>query len=71
VAELDELAEVLVAAARAHQGALITLDTRTGERAEQLHFSLGDQLAGVIAGFARHPRTAALDATTILYKRLD
>lgn len=58
-------------AARAHGRTLITLDTRTGDLAEQLYLSLGYQVAGVIPDFARHPQTGALDATTILYKRLD
>jgi len=49
---------------------LITLDTRTGDKAERLYASLGYKTAGVIPGFSRDPIDDRLDATTIMYKAL-
>lgn len=49
---------------------LITLDTRTGDKAEPLYTSLGYQTAGVIPGYCRDPFTETLDSTTIMYKTL-
>lgn len=50
---------------------LITLDTRTGDKAEPLYRSLGYQIAGTIPNFARAPETPdRLDATTYMYKLL-
>jgi ribosomal protein S18 acetylase RimI-like enzyme len=60
----------LEAEARALGRTLITLDTRTGDKAEPLYSDLGYQTAGVIPGYARDPREARLDATTYMYKRL-
>lgn len=50
---------------------LLTLDTRTGDKAEPLYAALGYRTAGVIPGFCRDSADAArLDATTIMYKGL-
>lgn len=50
---------------------LLTLDTRTGDKAEPLYASLGYRTVGVIPGFCRDTIDAArLDATTIMYKGL-
>jgi ribosomal protein S18 acetylase RimI-like enzyme len=49
---------------------LLTLDTRTGDKAEPLYLSMGYQLAGVIPNYARGPASPELEATTILYKVL-
>lgn len=50
---------------------LLTLDTRTGDKAEPLYAALGYRTVGVIPGFCRDTADAArLDATTIMYKDL-
>jgi ribosomal protein S18 acetylase RimI-like enzyme len=49
---------------------LLTLDTRTGDRAEPLYTSLGYQTAGVIPGYCRDPFEDRLDSTTVMYKAL-
>lgn len=50
---------------------LLTLDTRTGDKAEPLYSALGYRIVGSIPGFARDPLGGArLDATTIMYKQL-
>ena len=49
---------------------LMTLDTRTGDRAEPLYASLGYTRVGVIPGYCRHPIEDRLDSTTIMYKVL-
>lgn len=49
---------------------LLTLDTRTGDKAEPLYSSLGYRTAGVIPGYCRDPFAAHLDPTTIMYKVL-
>ncbi len=50
---------------------LLTLDTRTGDRAEPLYASLGYETVGVIPRFCRDPFFAdKLDGTTIMYKAL-
>jgi ribosomal protein S18 acetylase RimI-like enzyme len=56
------------AAARAEQRSLLTLDTRTGDRAEPLYQSLGYVTAGIIPAYARGPHSPALEATSIMYK---
>ena len=62
------LMQAAESAARAEGRTLLTLDTRTGDRAEPLYRSLGYETAGVIPGYARGPHTADLEATTIMYK---
>jgi ribosomal protein S18 acetylase RimI-like enzyme len=47
---------------------LLTLDTRTGDKAEPLYASMGYRTAGIIPGFCRDPFVDRLDATTIMYK---
>jgi GNAT superfamily N-acetyltransferase len=54
--------------ARAEGRTLLTLDTRTGDRAEPLYLSLGYVRVGVIPGYARAPQSPDLEATTIMYK---
>lgn len=49
---------------------LLTLDTRTGDKAEPLYVSLGYQTVGVIPGYCLDPFEGRLDATTIMYKTL-
>ena len=56
--------------ARAEGRTLLTLDTRTGDLAESLYRSLGYIAAGVIPGYARGPRSPALEPTTFMYKEL-
>lgn len=50
---------------------LITLDTRTGDKAEPLYASLGFLKAGVIPHYARDPIEDRFDSTTIMYKELE
>jgi hypothetical protein len=63
MAELERLASQL-------GRSLITLDTRTGDKAEPLYASLGYKTAGVIPGYCRDPMEDRLDSTTIMYKVL-
>lgn len=49
---------------------LLTLDTRSGDKAEPLYASLGYQTVGVIMGYCRDPVEDRLDSTTIMYKSL-
>lgn len=60
----------LEAEARARGRSLITLDTRTGDKAEPLYTSLGYETAGIIPDYSRDVASDRLDATTIMYKRL-
>ncbi|MEA3084996.1 MAG: hypothetical protein QOC89_2693 [Paraburkholderia sp.] len=57
---------------RAHQlqRSLLTLDTRTGDKAEPLYAALGYRTAGVIPQFCRDTQEERLDSTTIMYKAL-
>jgi GNAT superfamily N-acetyltransferase len=56
--------------ARAAGKTLITLDTKTGDKAEPLYRAAGFRTAGVIPGFALDPDGAAMHATTYMYKVL-
>lgn len=47
---------------------LLTLDTRTGDKAEPLYASLGYSTAGVIPGYCLDPANDRLDSTTLMYK---
>ena len=49
---------------------LITLDTKTGDKAEPLYQSLGYQAAGIIPGFALNADDGDFHATTYMYKML-
>jgi len=49
---------------------LLTLDTRTGDKAEPLYTNLGYQTAGIIPFFAKDPKEDRFDATTLMYKKL-
>ena len=64
------LMQAAEAAARAEGRTLLTLDTRTGDRAEPLYLSMGYIAAGVIPGYARGPHSAELEPTTIMYKAI-
>ena len=63
MAELEQLASQL-------GRSLITLDTRTGDKAEPLYTSLGYETAGVIPKYSRHTIEDRLNSTTITYKIL-
>lgn len=56
--------------ARALGRSLITLDTRTGDKAEPLYASLGYRVAGVITDYCRDTVSPRLDPTTIMFKAL-
>lgn len=60
----------LEAVASQRRRSLLTLDTRTGDKAEPLYASMGYQTAGIIPGFCRDPFADRLDATTIMYKMI-
>lgn len=49
---------------------LITLDTRTGDKAEPLYASLGYLTAGVIPGYCRDTASERMDGATFMYKHL-
>ncbi len=48
---------------------LITLDTRTGDKAEPLYASMGFRTTGIIPGYCRDAVEGRLDSTTIMYKQ--
>lgn len=52
------------------QRSLLTLDTRTGDKAEPLYLAMGYEIAGVIPNFARDPIKDKYDATTLMFKQL-
>ena len=64
------LMEAAEAEARARGKTLITLDTRTGDRAEPLYAACGFAAAGVIPGYALDPDGGATHGTTYMYKVL-
>jgi len=64
------LMQALDEAARSAGKRLITLDTKTGDKAEPLYRAAGFKTAGVIPGFALDPDSQALHATTYMYKAL-
>jgi hypothetical protein len=49
---------------------LITLDTRTGDKAETLYASVGFRRAGVIPNYAYDPDGRAKHGTTYMYKEI-
>lgn len=49
---------------------LITLDTRTGDKAEPLYASLGYRTVGIVPGYARDVVEDRWDDCTFMYKRL-
>jgi ribosomal protein S18 acetylase RimI-like enzyme len=57
-----------IAAARGRS--LITLDTRTGDKAEPLYASLGYMTVGIVPGYARDVFEDRWDDCTFMYKRL-
>jgi GNAT superfamily N-acetyltransferase len=64
------LMQALDAEARGAGKTLVTLDTRTGDKAEPLYKAAGFRTAGVIPGFALDPDGKAHHATTYMYKML-
>lgn len=64
------LMQALEAAARGRGRRLLTLDTRSGDRAEALYLGLGYQPVGLIPGYALNATGDGLHATLILYKEL-
>jgi len=60
----------LEAHARSIGKTLITLDTRTGDKAESLYGSLGFRAAGVIPHYAYDPDGRARHGTTYMYKEI-
>lgn len=49
---------------------LLTLDTRTGDKAEPLYIGLGYQIVGTIPDYALNTTGDGLHGTTIFYKKL-
>ncbi|PHR23353.1 MAG: GNAT family N-acetyltransferase [Hoeflea sp.] len=64
------LMQALDAEARAAGKTLVTLDTKTGDKAEPLYRAAGFQTAGVIPCYALDPDGKAQHATTYMYKAL-
>jgi ribosomal protein S18 acetylase RimI-like enzyme len=68
------IAQALMAEVERHAAllgrSLLTLDTRSGDKAEPLYASLGYQTAGVIPGYCRDTASSRLDSTTIMYKAM-
>jgi ribosomal protein S18 acetylase RimI-like enzyme len=64
------MAEVEKVAA-AHGRSLITLDTRTGDKAEPLYTSFGYVTIGIVPAYARDVFEDRWDDCTFMYKRLD
>ena len=64
------LMRALEAHAKSLGKTLITLDTRTGDKAERLYGSLGFRTAGVIPNYAYDPDGRARHATTHMYKEI-
>ncbi len=60
----------LEAHARSIGKTLITLDTRTGDKAESLYGSLGFRTAGIIPHYAYDPDGRARHGTTYMYKEI-
>ena len=63
------MAEAEAAAAKRGRS-LITLDTRTGDKAEPLYASLGYTTIGIVPGYARDVFEDRWDDCTFMYKRL-
>jgi ribosomal protein S18 acetylase RimI-like enzyme len=60
----------LEVSARAEGRRLITLETRSGDRAEPLLLSMGYEVAARIPGYVRDPRVERYDAMSFLFKPL-
>jgi ribosomal protein S18 acetylase RimI-like enzyme len=60
----------LEAEAKRLKRSLLTLDTRTGDKAEPLYTALGYETVGVIPDFCRDTLSDRLDGTTIMFKRI-
>lgn len=65
------LIEQLEVEALACGRSMITLDTRTGDVAEPIYQALGYAVAGIIPDYSLDVTGTRLDATTVLYKRLN
>jgi ribosomal protein S18 acetylase RimI-like enzyme len=50
--------------------ALLTLDTRTGDKGETLYTSLGFQVAGIIPSYSRDARLDRYDPATFMFKQI-
>ncbi|MGV3548754.1 GNAT family N-acetyltransferase [Rhizobium sp.] len=57
--------------AQARGCSLLTLDTRTGDKAEPLYASLGYVTVGIVPGYSRDVFEDRYDACTFMYKRLN
>jgi GNAT superfamily N-acetyltransferase len=57
--------------AREEERTLLTLDTRTGDKAEPLYTSLGYVMVGVIPRYSRAADAPVLEAATFFYKELE
>jgi ribosomal protein S18 acetylase RimI-like enzyme len=64
------LMRALEAHAKSLGKTLITLDTRTGDKAETLYASVGFHRAGVIPNYAYDPDGRAKHGTTYMYKEI-
>lgn len=64
------MAEIEEVAARLGRS-LITLDTRTGDKAEPLYASLGYKTVGIVPGYARDVFEDRWDDCSFMYKKLD
>lgn len=68
------IAKALMAALEHQAGklgrSLLTLDTRTDDKAEPLYAALGYRIAGIIPGYCRDPFDDRLDPTTVMYKAI-
>ncbi len=64
------LMRALEVEAQARGRRLLTLDTRSGDRAEPLYRGLGYQVVGMIPDYALNTARDGLHGTTILYKQL-
>ena len=65
-----QLMQRLEQLARDGQKTLITLDTRTGDKAEPLYRSLGYREAGIIPDFALNADLSGTHSTTYMYKNV-
>lgn len=65
-----QLMQALEAQARMRGKTLITLDTRTGDAAQNLYASLGYEETGTVPGFALDPDGKRLHSTTYMFKTL-
>lgn len=65
-----QLMQAAIHEAQRRHKTLVTLDTRTGDHAEQLYKSVGFEEAGIIPNYALDPDRSQTHATTYMYKQL-